>query len=275
MATRPAAVPLDHEPPPPAAGVNGAARRAIVRPAIPGRDEPGDLPERAYADYAPPVAESELNDVLRDELIERLRLHFQDDPFLYICGDLGIYYQRNNRRKMVAPDVFAIRGVPAKPPRRVYRTWIEGKFPDVVIELVSESTVRRDLGAKRRLYAGLGTQEYFLFDLQEGIMLPTLQGFRLEGEEYQPIPETPEGGLRSEVLGLELRERRRPTEGVVGLYLWDPAAQRWLPTPVEAATARAEAATARADAATARAEAAEAEVARLQAMLDRDAGDAR
>jgi hypothetical protein len=68
--------------------------------------------------------------------------------------------------------------------------------------------------------------------------------------------------MTTDPLGLEFRERRREADGQFWLYMWDPAAQRWLPTPEEVATARAEAATVRA-------EAAEAEVARLRAMLDR------
>jgi Uma2 family endonuclease len=219
------------------------------------------LPALAYPDYAPPVVESERNDELRDELIQRLRLHFGSDPYCYIWGDLAMYYVKNNPRKWVAPDVFIVRGVPAKPPRRVYFTWEEGKFPDFVLELVSESTVRRDLGFKRRLYAQLGVREYFLFDLQQGIMIPTLQGFRLAASDdggeptYQPIPDEPSGGLYSEVLGLELRGHRRSEDGQWWLFLWDPTAQRWLPTPEEAAIVRAEAA--------------EAEVARLRALLEK------
>ena len=245
-----------------APAADGQAPLATVRLPQLARDEPGDLPERAYPEYAPPVVESELNDQLRDELIDRLRLHFRADPLVYIWGDLFIYYERNNPRKSIGPDVFVVRGVPARPPRRIYRAWIEGKLPDFVLELVSERTLRRDLYAKRRLYAQLGIPEYFLFDLQGGLMLPTLRGLRLVEGQYEAVPETPEGGLYSEALGLEFRERRRERDGQFWLYLWDPAAQRWLPTPEEAERARAEAA--------------EAEVARLRAMLDgRQSGEER
>src|SRR5688572_1137274 len=82
-----------------------------------------DLPDEAYSEYAPPIVASERNGALRAELIERLRQHFSADPDIYIWGDLGIYYRRNDPRRFVAPDVFVVRGVPARPPRRVYKTW--------------------------------------------------------------------------------------------------------------------------------------------------------
>src|SRR6476661_7320357 len=103
MAVQPKAITQTSDRPAPstAAAANGRVPLAAVRRAEPGRDEAGDLPERAYPEYAPPMVESELNDQLRDELIERLRLHFHVDPLVYIWGDLFIYYERNNPRKSI------------------------------------------------------------------------------------------------------------------------------------------------------------------------------
>jgi Uma2 family endonuclease len=237
-----------------------AATAAAVRSApAPRAPAALDLPDEAYSEYAPPVVESERNGVLRAELIERLRLHFRADPDVNIWGDLGIYYHENHPRRFVAPDVFVARGVPARPPRRVYLTWREGKFPDLVLELVSPRTFRRDRGPKRRLYAELGAREYFLFDLQGDMLIPPLQGFRLADGVHEAIPPTPAGGLYSEVLHLELRDVRRP-DGERWLFPWDPQTGTTLPTLAEAAEARAAAeAEAR--------RAAEAEVERLRAAL--------
>jgi Uma2 family endonuclease len=49
-------------------------------------------------------------------------------------------------------------------------TWEEdGKHPDVVIELTSDSTRRYDHGEKKRIYGELiGVPEYFIFDPLRG-----------------------------------------------------------------------------------------------------------
>ena len=57
-------------------------------------------------------------------------------------------------------------------------------------------------------------------------------GFRLVGGAYAPIPQSVEGGIHSDVLGLDfhIRERR--------LAVYDPVVRQWLQTPAEAAEAR-------------------------------------
>src|SRR5690349_18190928 len=93
------------EAPPAAAGTTGGRNGRKGRAAVPAVGQPAeavaDVPHEAYSDYAPPVVESERNDALRDELIERLRLHFASDPMVYIWGDLGVYYEKNRPRRLV------------------------------------------------------------------------------------------------------------------------------------------------------------------------------
>ncbi|MBI4769257.1 MAG: Uma2 family endonuclease, partial [Chloroflexi bacterium] len=93
--------------------------------------------------------------------------------------------------------------------RRIYKVWEEGKAPDVVFELTSESTRHKDTREKRLLYEELGVREYFLFDPLRESLKPPLQGFRLEQGYYVPLTPTrlPDGEwqLESELLGLTLR----------------------------------------------------------------------
>ena len=49
------------------------------------------------------------------------------------------------------PDFFAVLGVP-KGERKSWVTWEEGKAPDVVIELLSESTAQIDKTEKKQIY---------------------------------------------------------------------------------------------------------------------------
>lgn len=52
----------------------------------------------------------------------------------------------------MAPDVFVIFGA-AKRDRPSYRLWEEGKAPDFVLEITSKSTLSKDQGAKKGIYA--------------------------------------------------------------------------------------------------------------------------
>src|SRR5204863_489643 len=74
----------------------------------------------------------------------------------------------------------------------------------------------------------LKVDEYFLFDPYGDYLSPRLQGFRLVGDEYQPMQPRADGSLVSEVLGLVLEVRGDM------LRFRDPGTGELLPTPEEA-----------------------------------------
>ncbi len=197
-----------------------------------------------------PMAETDTHIKLLIYLREALADYFRDEPNVYVAGTLFVYYQEGDPTKVVAPDVFVVKGVP-KRDRRIYQVWKEDKGPDVVFELTSQSTRREDLGPKKGIYEMLGVEEYFIFDPLGEYLEPRLVGFRLAEWGYRRIEG--EEPLVSRVLGLELR-----VEGDF-LRLVDPATGEKLLTPLEAQEARRRA---------------EAEVERLRAELARlRAGD--
>jgi Uma2 family endonuclease len=62
------------------------------------------------------------------------------------------------------PDFFAVLGVPKKE-RKSWVVWEEEKAPDVVIELLSESTANLDKIEKKQIYQDkLRVSEYFWYD---------------------------------------------------------------------------------------------------------------
>ena len=149
--------------------------------------------------------------------------------------------------------------------RDSYLLWNEPKAPDFVLEVTSKSTRGEDEGHKRRLYAALGAQEYFLFDPRGEYLSPPLNGYRLHGSRYQALAAVavlPGAALsvRSAVLGLDLRDLRETQM----LRLHDPATGQDLLTYREEAAARREETAAR--------RAAEVRIAELGARL-RDLGD--
>src|ERR1700677_1096502 len=97
-----------------------------------------------------PMAETPVHrDVLMDS-ITTLQNRYEEDPNVYVSGNMLMYYVPGNKRKHVSPDVFVVFGIPKKPERDYYLVW-EEKSPDVVIEATSKSTFREDI-KKKELY---------------------------------------------------------------------------------------------------------------------------
>jgi len=156
-----------------------------------------------------PMAES---DPARDYLIysvEALSIYFQNRNDVYVSGNLFIYYKQGVPSAVVAPDVFAIFGVPNKK-RLSYKVWEENnKTPDFILEITSLTTQENDEQEKPLKYAQMGVQEYFQYDPTGDYLQPQLKGSRLVNGSYQPITGTilSDGVLSmpSQVLGLDLR----------------------------------------------------------------------
>jgi Uma2 family endonuclease len=136
-------------------------------------------------------------------LIRLLKYGWQERPDFYISGNITVYYnqQQLKKRDFRGPDVFVVLGA-AKKDRRSWAVWEEGgKYPDVVIELLSSATATVDKGAKKDLYQNVWrVPNYFWFHPQ------TLEfaGFHLVDGQYEPLLPTQQGWLWSEPLQLFL-----------------------------------------------------------------------
>ena len=122
-------------------------------------------------------------------------------------------------------------------PRNGYLIPEQGKPPDFVLEVGSESTGSIDEDAKRLDYARFRVPEYWRFDPSGGDYHSThLAGDRLVGEEYEPITihRTREGHFwgHSDALNLALCWE----EG--DLRFWDPVGRLYLTTYLEERAAR-------------------------------------
>ena len=201
-----------------------------------------------------------------------LTAHFGDQETTVILSEIAAgLFAREDREGIRYPDLLiAFNALPELIiPRNGYLIPEQGKPPDFVLEVGSESTGRIDEGRKRQDYARFRVPEYWRFDPSGGDYHSThLAGDRLAGEEYEPIAiqRTVEGHFRghSEALNLDLCWE----DGQ--LRFWDPASRLYLNTYLEERNARiAErnvriAAEARADAEAARARALEEELSRLR-----------
>jgi Uma2 family endonuclease len=68
--------------------------------------------------------------------------------------------------------------------------------PDLVVEILSPGTRRRDLDTKRALYARFGVQEYWVVDPEAR----TVTVLTLTGDRYEPVPPGDDDAIASRVL---------------------------------------------------------------------------
>jgi hypothetical protein len=122
-----------------------------------------------------------------------------------VASNLLVYYEEGLPRKFVVPDDFVVLDCDPQR-RRVFKTWEEGKVPDVVFEVTSRGTRNEDESFKPQIYERLGVQEYFLYDPSSEYLRPALQGFRRDSREgFVAIAANAKGELASETLGIVLR----------------------------------------------------------------------
>jgi Uma2 family endonuclease len=246
-----------------------------------------DIPdiELPYEDEEP--LESHWHRLQINLLGDMVHQHWQGRTDFFAGGNMFVYYclEQARTRSYRGPDFFVVLGVDGRRPRRSWIVWQEGgRYPDIIVELLSPTTKTEDLGPKKDLYEQVfRTTEYFCVDPDE----QTLQGWRLLNRQYTPVPPDERGWLWSEVLQLWLGQHQGSFQGTPGLWLRFFTSEAMLvPTGEEVAEAereraeaeharaeaertRAEAEHARAEAERTRAEEAEAENARLRAELAR------
>ncbi|MGF1601876.1 MAG: Uma2 family endonuclease [Thermosynechococcaceae cyanobacterium] len=158
------------------------------------------LPTNLYSDE--PQLETDFHRCQIDLLIRLLEFWWQDRSDFYISGNLTVYYneQQLKKRDFVGPDIFVVLGA-EKRKRRSWAIWEEGgKYPNIVIELLSSSTAAVDKGKKKDLYQDVWrVPDYFWFHPQT----MEFAGFHLVDGKYETIPAT-DGRLWSGQLGLYL-----------------------------------------------------------------------
>jgi Uma2 family endonuclease len=80
-----------------------------------------------------------------------------------ICENFAFFPPLEHPGPPVAPDIAVIKGVSLRP-LNSWRVGTTGPAPDVVFEILSAETWKKDLQEKPDLYARLGVQEYFAYD---------------------------------------------------------------------------------------------------------------
>lgn len=163
---------------------------------------PGDL----YSDEPPVESELHLRQIIL--LIQCLERLWRDRQDFYAAGNLTIYYSPRQVKSedFRGPDFFVVLGTERKP-RKSWTVWEEnGKYPDVIVEILSKKTAAVDRGLKKQIYQNkFRTAEYFWFDPDT----LEFEGFVMVGGQYQTIAPNPSGYLWSQELELYLGIRDR------------------------------------------------------------------
>lgn len=185
------------------------------------------MPDASQLYSDEPEMESSLHYMQLLLLVTCLDWLWRDKNDYFIGANLTIYFSRQQlrNRDFRGPDFFLVKQT-QKHPRNSWVVWEEdGKYPNLIIELLSTSTADTDRNLKKNLYQdSFHTPEYFYFSPD------TLEfaGFKLVGSEYQEIAANSNGWRWSQELSLYL--------GIdSGKLRYFTAEGSLVPTPEEAA----------------------------------------
>ena len=125
---------------------------------------------------------------------------------------------------MAGPDFFVVLGTDRKP----RKSWVvleeDGKYSNVIVEILSSKTANTDRGLKKQIYQdNFRTPDYFWFDPYS----LEFKGFQLVGGRYQELVANEKGRLWSQQLELYLGIHESK------LRLYTPEGEL-IPTPEEA-----------------------------------------
>ncbi len=158
---------------------------------------PGDL------DSDEPPLESDLHREQIELLIRLIKWWWRDRQDFYATGNLTIYFSPNQKKSedFRGPDFFVVLDTEKKD-RKSWVVWQEdGKYPNAIVELLSDSTAVVDRGLKKQIYQNtFRTPDYFWF---HPVTLE-FQGFHILDGQYHDLTPTPEGWLWSQQLNMYL-----------------------------------------------------------------------
>ena len=166
-------------------------------------------PSDLYSNEPPVETELHLRQIIL--LLTCLEWLWRDRNDFYAAGNLTIYYSPSQRKSQDfrGPDFFVVLGTEQKS-RKSWVVWEEkGKYPNVIVEIISKKTADTDKGLKKKIYQDtFRTPDYFWFDPYT----LELAGFHLVDGMYQPIEPNEKGYLWSQQLqlyfGIDLEKLR-------------------------------------------------------------------
>ncbi|MFN7662073.1 MAG: Uma2 family endonuclease, partial [Dolichospermum sp.] len=121
-------------------------------------------PSDLYSDEPPVETELHLEQIML--LIKSLKWLWKERNDFYAVGNLSIYYSPHQKKSkdVRGPDFFVVLGTERKT-RKSWVVWEEnGKYPNLIVEILSPTTAKTDRETKKELYQDIfRTPEFFWF----------------------------------------------------------------------------------------------------------------
>jgi colicin import membrane protein len=173
-----------------------------------------------------------------------LEAYYASQPEVVVLGDCRVDWGVPGVRPL-GPDILVLFEVRQWLRRGTYHLAEEGGRPVLVLEIVSPSTRKHDLGAKRRLYYRLGVQKYVLVDRWTPSEAPVrLLGYERGPRRWRRLRPDAQGRLDLAPVGMKLGlEGERPWlyDAVTGVRSPDHTEWQHLLTATETRATTAEA----------------------------------
>jgi Uma2 family endonuclease len=168
-------------------------------------EEPPIPPEDLIFDDGEPL-ETYRHRKAMNVLIDSIEQAYQDREDFFVGGNMFIYFSRERvfNKDFRGPDFFVVLDIDGSYKRQGWVVWNEnGRYPDVIVELMSESTAKIDLTTKKNLYERtFRCSQYFVYNPFDAT---SLQGWALDQNQcYQKIIPDHRGWLWCQRLGLWL-----------------------------------------------------------------------
>ncbi len=165
--------------------------------------------------------ESNRHRIAMNALIRSMLVALAERNDYFAGGNMFVYYSSTQARNrdFRGPDFFVVLNVDGSKDRQGWVVWEEdGRYPDVIIELMSPSTAEVDTGIKKEIYEQIfRTPDYYVFDPFDP---NSLQGWHLDlSQGYQELTSNERGWLWCQRLGLWLGTWEGEIEGKPGTWL--------------------------------------------------------
>lgn len=149
--------------------------------------------------------ESNQHRITMSALISSIQYSWHPAQDFFVGGNMFIYFSRQQvmNKKFRGPDFFVVLNAVGASDRKGWLIWEEGgRYPDIIIELLSDSTAKIDKTEKKDLYEQVfRTPNYFIYDPLEPA---SFQGWHLTNAHYEPLIPNERGWLWSSSLQLWL-----------------------------------------------------------------------
>ncbi len=150
--------------------------------------------------------ESNRHRIAMNSLIDAIYQAYQGRNDFFAAGNMFLYYSSKQVRSQDfrGPDFFVVLNVDGKKQRQGWVVWEEeGRYPDIIVELLSPTTAKVDKEEKKNIYEQtFHTQDYLIYDpFDEN----SLQGWSLGSNgKYQELVPDQRGWLWCNTLELWL-----------------------------------------------------------------------